>query len=133
MYQLSPVRCMGGMSSKNSPSSLGDDAGPALADVAVEREGLVLGEDVNAAQAGVDAVGERDVDDAVVAAEGNGRLGAVTREREETFAGAAGQQHSECVFHIRHRVPPRPLCSDDFTTAKHLPQKDKTINGPESR
>ena len=56
---------------------LGDDAGPAFADVAIEGERLVLGEDVNVAQVGVDAVGEGDVDDAVLAAERNGRLGAI--------------------------------------------------------
>ena len=35
---------------------LGDNTGPALADMAVERERLVLGEDVDPAQVGVDAV-----------------------------------------------------------------------------
>src|SRR5262249_43176783 len=50
---------------------------PAFADVAVQRKRLVLGEDIHAAQVGVDAVGERDIDDAVVAAEGHGGLGAV--------------------------------------------------------
>ena len=36
---------------------VGDDGAPALADVAVERERLVLGEDVDVAEVGVDAVG----------------------------------------------------------------------------
>ncbi len=54
----------------NSPSSVGDDGAPALADVAVEGERLVLGEDVDVAEVGVDAVGEGDVDDAVLAGEG---------------------------------------------------------------
>ena len=57
----------------------------------VERQRLVLREDVNLAQIGVDAVRERDVDDAVVAAEGYCRFGAIAREREETLARASGQ------------------------------------------
>ena len=72
---------------------------PALADVAVQRQGLVLGEDVDVAQVGVDAVGERDVDDAVIAAEGDRRLGAVARQGIQAFARAAGQQDSQRVFH----------------------------------
>jgi hypothetical protein len=51
--------------------------------VAVEGEGLVLGEDVDAAEVGVDAVGEGDVDDAVLAAKGDGGFGAIAGEREE--------------------------------------------------
>ena len=72
---------------------------PAFADVPVQRERLVLGEDVDPAQVGVEAVGKRDVDDAVDAAEGDGRLGAVASERIEPLAGAACQENSESIFH----------------------------------
>ena len=78
---------------------VGDDGAPAFADVAVERERLVLGEDVDVTQIGVDAVGKGDVDNAVLPGEGNGGLGAIAREGEEPFAGATGQQHTECVSH----------------------------------
>ena len=47
---------------------------------------------------GVDAVGEREVDDAVGAAEGHRGLGAVARERVQPLARPARQQH-------RHHVP----------------------------
>ena len=50
---------------------------PAFADVAVQRQRLVLGENVDAAQIGVEAVGESDIDDAIHSAEGDGGLGAV--------------------------------------------------------
>jgi hypothetical protein len=50
---------------------------PAFADVPVERERLVLGKDVNAPQVGVQAIGKRDVDDAVDTAERNCGLGPV--------------------------------------------------------
>ena len=83
---------------------LGDDA-PAHADVAVERERLVLRRDEDAAQPGVDAVAEREVDDPVRAAEVDGRLGAILRQRIEPLAGAAGEHDHEAVVEKRgHRV-----------------------------
>ena len=75
------------------------DVAPAFTDMAVERERLVLRQDVDAAQIGVEAVGERDVDDAVDAAEGDGRLGAVARERIQTLTRSSRQQDSESVYH----------------------------------
>ena len=82
---------------------VGDDRAPALADVAVERERLVLGEDVDVAEVGVDAVGEGDVDDAVLAGERNGRLGAIAGEGEEPFAGTTGKQDTKCISHRSHQ------------------------------
>ena len=76
--------------------------GPAFAHVAVEAEGLVLGEDEDAAQVAVDAIGQRDVDDAVDAAEGHGGLGAVARERPQALALAAGQQDTDGIAHQGH-------------------------------
>ena len=73
----------------NSPSLAAHDV-PAFADMPVQRQRLVLGEDVDPAQVGVDAVGKRDVDDAVDAAEGDGRLGAVASQRIEPLARASG-------------------------------------------
>ena len=75
---------------------------PTLADVAVQAERLVLREDEDAAQVAVDAIGERDVDDAVDAAKGNGGFGAVARQRPQPFALAAGQQDTDGVAHQRH-------------------------------
>ncbi len=72
---------------------------PAFADVAIQRERLVLSKNVTPTQVGVDAVGERDVNDAVDPAEGHGRFGAVTSQRIEPFACSSSQQHSQSVFH----------------------------------
>jgi len=72
---------------------------PAFADLAIERKRLVLGQDINAAQSGVDAVGKRDVDDAVDAAKGDGRLGAVAGQRIEAFASSSREQDPERIFH----------------------------------
>ncbi len=88
---------------------LGHDAGPAFAHVPVERECLVLGEDVDLAQAGVDAVGEGDVDDAVMTAKGDGRFGAIASEWKEALPGPARQQYSESISHV-HVTCPRPSC-----------------------
>jgi len=70
---------------------VGDDGSPTFADVAVERERFVLGEDVDVAEVGVDAVGEGDIDDAVLASEGDGGFGSVTGERKQTLAGPTGE------------------------------------------
>ena len=67
--------------------------------MAVEAERFVLREDENAPQVAVDAIGERDVDDAVDAAEGNGGLGAVPRQRPEPLALPAGQEDTDGVAH----------------------------------
>jgi len=78
---------------------VGDDRAPALPDMAVEGERFVLGEDVDVAEVGVDAVGESDVDDAVLAGEGYGRLGAIAGEWEEAVAGTTGKQDAKRISH----------------------------------
>jgi hypothetical protein len=57
------------------------------------------------AQAGVDAVGEGDVDDAVVTAEGHSRFGAIAREGEEAFSRAARKQYSKRISHVHRTLP----------------------------
>jgi hypothetical protein len=53
-----------------------------------------LREDVDVAEVRVDAVGEGDVDDAVLAGEGDGGLGAVAGERGEALASAPCKQNA---------------------------------------
>ena len=101
----------------NSPSSWATMPVPAFADVAVERERLVLRQDVDPAQVGVDAVGERDVDDAVLAAKRNGRLGAIARQRKQPLTCATGQQYAESVFHLLHNSESRSR-SANFTVSE---------------
>src|SRR5262249_3530809 len=76
----------------------GHDVAPAFADVAVKAECLVLSEDVNVAQVGVDAIGKGDVDDAVVSAKGHGWFSAVAGQRIQPLTGASRQQYSQRVF-----------------------------------
>ena len=94
------------------------DARPAFADMTVERERLVLGKDEHPAQAGIDAVGERDVDDAVVSAEGHGWFGAVAGKRKEPFSGSARKQNTQCVFHVRMSLPYRVVFPDVHFSAR---------------
>src|SRR5208282_1115324 len=71
---------------------------PALADLTIQRERLVLRENKDAPQAGVDAIGKRDVDDTVDAAEGYGGFGAVAGERIEAFPGAPASKIPSVSF-----------------------------------
>ena len=75
------------------------DVSPAFANVTVQRQRLVLGQDVDLAQVRVHAIGKRDVDDAIDAAEGYGRLGTVTGEGIKALSCAAGQQDSQSFSH----------------------------------
>ena len=72
---------------------------PALPDVPVERERFVLRGDEDAPEAGVEAVAEDEVDDAVRPAEVDGRLGAFLRQRKEPFADPAREHdHQDIVM-----------------------------------
>src|SRR5205807_5548376 len=79
-----------------------DDGRPAGADVAAEAERLVLSEHENAAEIGIDAIGKRDVNDAIGGAEGDGGLGAVARERPQALALTTGEKNDKSVTHVRH-------------------------------
>jgi hypothetical protein len=70
---------------------------PALADVAAERQRLVLRGDENVSQPRVDAVAQDEVDDAVRPAEVDGGFGAISRQRCEPFAGAASKHDYQDV------------------------------------
>ena len=72
---------------------------PASGNVAIEAAGLVLRQDVDAAQVAVDAVGEGKVDDAIESAEGHGGLGPVARQRVEPGALAACQDQRQYLAH----------------------------------
>ena len=87
---------------------VGDDA-PSHADVAAERERLVLQRDEDLAQARVDAVAEREVDDPVRTAEVDGRLGPLLGQRIETLARASRQNHDDdIVLHATLGLPIGP-------------------------
>ena len=88
----------------------------------VEAHRLVLREHQNLAQAAVEAVGEREIDDPIHAAERHGRLGPIARQRLQPRAFAAGQNYRQHVvslglsveFVMHYRLLPgyRPIPSD---------------------
>ena len=73
---------------------------PADVDVPVEAHRLVLREDQVLANAAVEAIREREVDDAIDAAERHRRLGAVAGQRLQPRTLAAGQDHREDFLHV---------------------------------
>ncbi len=87
------------------------DHAPAHADVAIERQRLVLGGDENVSESRVDAIAEGEVDDAVRAPEVDGRLRAVFGQRVQPLACAAGENDDEAVVerrgHDRSALPQR--------------------------
>jgi len=74
-----------------------------LRNVPVQRRGIELGQEINALETGVDAIGNRDVDKAIFAAERDGGFTAVAREWKESRALSAAHNDGEDVARIdRH-------------------------------
>jgi hypothetical protein len=69
----------------------------------LRRERLVLRGDEDAAEAGVDAVAQREIDNPVGAAEKNRRLCAVASQWVQPLAGTTGQQDNQRI--VEHREP----------------------------
>ena len=70
---------------------------PPLVDVPVQADGLVLGQDQDLAEVGIDAVGEGEVDDPVDPAERDGRLGPVAGQRLQARSPPPGQDDGQHV------------------------------------
>src|SRR5262245_3288403 len=62
-----------------------------LRDVTIKRSGVELRQDKCTQDVGVDAIRKRDVDEAILTAERNGRFRALLREREQSIAGATAE------------------------------------------
>src|SRR5262245_27737571 len=80
---------------------------PTLIDVAIKAHCLVLREEQDAAKVAVEAVGKREVDNAVQAAERDGRFGPVAGERLEACPFAARQDDRQHVLHDASQSEPR--------------------------
>ena len=70
---------------------------PANVDVAIEADGLVLREQKHAAQPTIEAVRQREVDDAIAAAERHGGLGSIACQRFKPGALATGKHHRDDI------------------------------------
>jgi hypothetical protein len=107
---------------------------PTSADVAVQAKGFVLGEDVDATEIRIDAIGESDVNDAVKGSKRNGGLGAVSGKGPKAFALASGEEYSNGVAHVRHEWTPRGrvLRSGSFyVTAEGSTSQTRQASGSE--
>ena len=66
-----------------------------VGDVVVKRGGVELGQDVDPAKSRVDAAGDGDIDQAILAAEGNRRLGPFLGQGKEPFSPTAAQNKAK--------------------------------------
>ena len=74
----------------------------ALLDVPMQRRAVELREQEDALEAGVEAVADRDIDDAVLARERHGRLGSVLRQRIKSRAGASAENDGNDVAGVEN-------------------------------
>src|SRR6185295_7090461 len=76
-------------------------------DVTIERRGVVLSQYEDAMNIGVDAVGNRNVDQAILSAKRNRGLGTLSGQRMEPLSGAASQNNRQnFVSHTRSSDDP---------------------------
>ena len=78
--------------------------GLAIADVLVQDEGLILGKDTDGINVGVNAVGQREIDDTIFTAERYCRFGELLGQRVQTRALTACQDH--CDHFFCHKISP---------------------------
>jgi hypothetical protein len=76
-------------------------------------------------EVGVDAVGEGDVDDAILAGKGHGRFGAIAGEGEEPFAGTTGKQNAKSISHIS--ITPELGLTDNYELRESDAQSDSGV------
>src|SRR6267154_2759568 len=80
---------------------------PARANVPVQAQRFVLGQNEDAPQIRIDAIGKRDVDDAIQPAERHRRLRPIARQRPQSFALPSGQEYPNGILHVGHSRPPQ--------------------------
>ena len=82
----------------------------AVADVLVQDEGLILGQDAHRVNIRIDTVGQREVDDTILSAKRNCRLGELLGQRVQTRALAACQDH--CDHFFSHKISPLKISAE---------------------
>ena len=82
----------------------------AVADVLVQDEGLILGQDAHRVNVRIDTVGQREVDDTILSAKRNCRLGELLGQRVQTRALAACQDH--CDHFFSHKISPLKILAE---------------------
>ncbi len=99
---LEPLRAvLGLLRCQDGDEGVGEDVElVGLADVLVQALGVVLGEHEHSPQPQVEAVRDGNVDEAVLAGDGDGRLGALLGEGEEPAPAATREDHGDAVVHV---------------------------------
>ena len=72
--------------------------GLTAADVTIQLQGAILGQDAHGINPGVGTVGEREVDDTVLAAEGYRGFCHLAGQDIQSAALSAGQKHGDALF-----------------------------------
>ena len=93
------VSCVGGQH-LGAAVALVKTPGLAVADVLVQFQWLILGQNTDRINVGIDAVTQGEVDDPVFAAKGNCRLCSVLSENLQTAALTTGQKHCDAAFFL---------------------------------
>ena len=93
LYHDSPVRICGDR--RDVLAQFGVVDGPRVTQVLLQRLGLVLREHENAAQSGMKAVAEREIDDAISSAEGHGRFGPLGSQWMQARTNSARQNDAD--------------------------------------
>ena len=75
----------------------------AVADVLIQHKGLILCQNADSIDAGVHAVGHREVDDTVFTAERNRRFCRFLGKRIKTAALTACEKHCDTFFFLEHK------------------------------
>jgi hypothetical protein len=73
---------------------------PSGFEVFYQRLGLVLGQDHDLIDIGIDAVAQGNVNDTIYASEGNRRFGTITGERIEAFTLSASHDKGDDITHV---------------------------------
>ena len=81
-----------------------------VADIVVELKRLILREHADGVYAGVDAVGKREINDTILSAKRNCRLGELLGQRVQTRALAACQDH--CDHFFSHKISPLKISAE---------------------
>jgi hypothetical protein len=103
---LKPLRAFGRLFGGEDFDEAVGEAAEAIGarDVAIERRGVVLREHENLRDVRVDAVRDRDVHEAILAAERHGGLGTLVRQGKQARACAAAEDDRQHLMSRRHHL-----------------------------
>ena len=91
-----PYRLLGG---EDMDKSVGELIEPvALLNMTVKRHGVELRQDIDVANLGIDTVADREIDEAVLTGDRNGRFCPVPRQGKETAAPSSTEHDGNDIF-----------------------------------